>query len=248
MDCNAARQFLQFVTPAGTDLDGPEAAELNDHLAHCSACNALAQRQRHFDQQMTRAMKAVEVPRGLREHLLQTLQAQELPGSSRWRLHAIRGLALAASLLLVVAGWYLLSQPRLVSISAESVLHSYNYSRPGPAEGTEQLRQLHLTLPAPEFNFAYLVGAPALAILPGTQHTDRPVQVPQLVFVKGQEQAIVYIVDRRRYQIEELESSQEGYHYSLDLYQDPEQPTVVYLVLHTGKNWDWLRANALIEP
>ena len=57
MDCDTARLFLHFCRPGHDDLGGPEAVELEDHLAHCTACHAQALSQRHFDAHLGRAVR-----------------------------------------------------------------------------------------------------------------------------------------------------------------------------------------------
>src|SRR5579859_7283061 len=99
MDCKTARFFLHFYRPDTGDLDGPEVEELENHLAHCTECNALASGQRRLDQHLGRAMRAIEVPPRLRADVLDALTQQRRAWQRRWLRRATPA-AVAAALLL----------------------------------------------------------------------------------------------------------------------------------------------------
>jgi len=235
MDCNTARLYLQFVR-AG------EAAELDEHLAHCNECNALVLANDRLDQHLGRAMLAVEVPRGLKGQILQRL-ASERPGWYR-RFRGPGGILAAAAVLLAMVGAAVLFyKPARTPIELEQVLYSFNLSRPAEDVSNYQLQKLAAgqKVPrncAPDFvKYQYLVGMPSLAILPGT---DDKVIAPQFVFThpKGH-RAVVYVLPRKTYEVEPLASSDHGYPFGLDADAQPEA-AFVYLVFHTGKSWRWL--------
>src|SRR5215217_4583135 len=141
MDCNSARLFLHFARPGDRDLDGPEGAELDEHLAHCSECHALALNQARLDQHLGRAMRAVEVPRGLHGQILQRLAAERRGWYRRFgRVAGI--LSAAAALLLVVGAWYAFYTPPLRQIALDDVLTSFNVSRRDQDVANDQLRML----------------------------------------------------------------------------------------------------------
>ena len=49
MDCNTARLFIPVRRPGETGLDGPDAIDLETHLAQCGECNTLAMNQDRLD-------------------------------------------------------------------------------------------------------------------------------------------------------------------------------------------------------
>ena len=240
MDCSTARLFLPFHRPGGRDLDGPEAADLDLHLAHCTECNGLAMTQDRLDHTLGRAMRAVEVPRGLRAQIFERLAAQPTR-KTRWLAYSVRGLAAAAALVLLAVGWFVFYNPVRRPLNAEEICSRFNMSRPYEDESNAQLRQLGTRTGAPSFvNYAFLAGSPSLAVLPGTQEDKSPVKVPQFVFLKGDRHAVIYVVSRKKFQLEEPGSSTDGYAYRLEVVQ-PEGKEFAYLVLYTGPSWDWLK-------
>lgn len=247
MDCSTARLFLQLSRPEGNELQDAEAAELEAHLAVCTVCNHLAQDQARLDDHLGRAMRAVEVPRGLQEQLLHRLAAEQADRHRRWVAHIGRSLAAAAAILLLVWGWNYLYAPGKPVIAADDVLHGGNLTRAGSEErANDQLRLLRTVTGAPSFvNYAYLKGGAALAILPGTEHLKKPIEVPQLIFIDGPREAFVYCVPRDKFEIQDLENPSHGYTYKLDVYSPEdefEDARFVYFILHTGGNWSqWLK-------
>jgi len=240
MDCSTARLFIPFHRPGGRDLDGPEAADLDSHLAQCSECNGLAMTQDRLDQCLGKAMRAVEVPRSLRGQILERLAARPTR-KPRWIAYSVRGLAAAAAVLLAV-GWFVFYNPVRRPLDAEAIFVSFNLSRPAQQdEVNAQVRQLGARAGSPGFvNYAFLTGSPSLAILPGTQDDKSPVKVPQLVFQRGDRHAVVYVVSRKAFRLEEPSNPTDGYTYRLEVVQ-PEGSEFAYLVLYTGPNWDWLK-------
>jgi hypothetical protein len=243
MDCSTARLFLQLGRPGARDLDGPEAAALDEHLAACPTCHHFSLDQDRLDRRLGAAMRDVPVPAGLKEQVLLRLAADQGARQRRWAGRAVLGAAAAAAVVGLGVGLALLLAPNRPTISAEAVLQGANITRADSEEkANAQLRALRALPGAPTFlNYAYLKGGASLAVLPGTE-----VQAPQLVFTNGEREAIVYFVPRGKYQLEELGNPAQGYKYQLDVHRpDPAGPVpdckYVYLVLHTGENWDWLR-------
>jgi hypothetical protein len=249
MDCSSARLFLQFARPGGPDLDGPEAGELEAHLAHCSECNALALTQDRLDQHLGRAMLAVEVPRSLKAQIVQRL-ASERGAWYRRPFGRVAGiLAAAAALLLLVGGWYAFYKPPVRQIALDSVLESFIATPPGEEAANELLQMLaNRSVPrgcAPHFvNYEYLIGGPSLAILPGTQDY-KPVVVPQFIFSQPptpnsprDRRAVVFALPRKMYELENL-TKDHGYPFQLEKVVE-EKGDFVYLILHTGKDRRWL--------
>src|SRR5262245_38578280 len=105
MDCRSARLLLDFDRPQlqGTrpELEGDEVEALRTHLADCDACRSLAQDERAADDALSRAVKAVPVPDGLRDRLLARLSAER---DAWWRRVLLRSAGVAAAVFLAVWG------------------------------------------------------------------------------------------------------------------------------------------------
>jgi hypothetical protein len=250
MDCSTARLFLQLGRPGARELEAREAADLEDHLTHCSICHVIASDQARFDQHMATTMQAVEVPRGLREEILLRLDADSSDRHRRYAGKAVRiAVGLLALVVLSILGFSLFAlfgQPHSV-VPAHDVVESFNYLRPDIDQVNAQLKRLGARPGAPSFvNYAYLSGRPAVAILPGTEEWKTPIKAGQLSFLSPDKKhrAFVYIVPRKEYRIEEMEDPQLDYR--LDVYRPGySDQQYTYFILHTGKNasdWDWLKA------
>jgi len=226
------------------ELDAPAAKELAEHLAVCSECNAQARTQRRVDQLLGRAMRDVPVPVGLRTRILDRLAAEERR-PRRWFRPVTGVLVAAACLGLFVWAWYFLGVGRKTPLSVEQVVMAFNATPPGDAAKVdENFKRLGLSPCAPHnVNYSYLLSPPSKAPLPGFEKE----LVPHLVFGKGKERALMFIINVNRYRLEEWENAMAGYRLNAREWQDDKNPnnpppSVVYLVLHTGNNCDWLRA------
>jgi hypothetical protein len=253
MDCDNARLYLPYLTPGGKDLDGAEADELRAHLEQCSACNALAMNARRLDQHLGRAMRAVEVPVGMKGRILERLADKRRAVYRGWAKRAARVAAVAAGLLLAAwLGYFYWYAPHQNVINADTAHLSASLGPPDLDQVNAAFAQLGARKIAPDFvNYDYLVGEPALAELPG----HRGKEVPQLVFVRparkgGQPEkatkAIVYVIPTGQYPGHYTVSeptvvvNDEEYRYKVKSISDPDQ-RCTYLILYDGNNFDWLR-------
>ena len=99
MECRDAQFYLRFSSPGANDLAPEDTAALARHLADCSPCSAEARSVSAFDAAVGRAMRAVEVPTGLRARLIASTSAQR---GTMLRRRLGRSAAVAASLLLAL--------------------------------------------------------------------------------------------------------------------------------------------------
>src|SRR4051812_36139317 len=101
MDCNTARMLVAFFGRQGSELAPEDAAELNAHIAGCSACTATVRFERAFDDRVGKAMLAVPVPTDLKAKLLDGV-AVARGAWYRQKFYAVAGLA--AAILVTVGG------------------------------------------------------------------------------------------------------------------------------------------------
>jgi len=261
MDCDNARLYLPFLTPGGKDLDGAEAAELHAHLEQCTACNAQAMNANRIDQSLGRAMRAVPVPAGMKERLLERLAEER--GALRRRWLRGGGLVAAAAAVLLLAmgvGFFLRwDQQQHAQIDPERALEPVSLSGHDSESVERAFRQLGASRAvAPNYRYEFLVGDPAMVDLPGHEK----VRVPQLVFVDppaipllderealkrdgGQgvrpraRRAIVYVLPPNRHKVNpEKVVPHEEYRYNF--FYDKNEKGWECLILYDGKDWRWL--------
>lgn len=114
MDCREALFFVRFRrpgVPGAGELAPDDVAAVDRHLAACPACSAEASGAAAFDAALGSAMRAVEVPAGLRDRLFVTASVER---GRRLRRRAYQLTALAASLFLTIglaAGIFTATRP-----------------------------------------------------------------------------------------------------------------------------------------
>jgi|GEM_PF-941036 len=114
MDCREALFFLRFRrpgVPGAGELAPDDTASLERHLESCPACAAEAKAAAAFDAALGSAMRAVDVPAGLRDRLF---VASSVERGHRLRRRAYQLAALAACLFLTVglaAGIFTATRP-----------------------------------------------------------------------------------------------------------------------------------------
>ena len=94
MDCRTAQILLPF-RDRPDELADDERAELEQHLAGCKNCAALARAERSFDDSVGRAMQNVVVPAGLREQIVGRLAIERGNDKSENTLRPSRKLVVA---------------------------------------------------------------------------------------------------------------------------------------------------------
>ena len=76
MDCKTARMLIEFALPRCGELDAQESQALDNHLRDCGECAQAARVEFDADRHVSRAMRDVPVPSGLRERTI---------AAKRWR-------------------------------------------------------------------------------------------------------------------------------------------------------------------
>jgi hypothetical protein len=240
MDCKTARLLLDYLRPPGTkggaELGPDEASALEGHLAHCPGCDELARRERQVDEQLGRAMRQVEVPPGLRDRLMARLEQAPAGPYRRWFGHGLRFAAAAAALLLLVGAWWVWWLDRPQTVDTETVVRQFNESRANPRDEAQAFfKRMGVTTKLPQgLDYACLT-APGLAELPGYPG----IRVPQLVFTRNTNQAIVYVLPARRFVVKDEAGDASG-SYKLSVRQAPGDPNTLLMILYNSEDLDWL--------
>jgi hypothetical protein len=210
---------------------------LEDHFADCPACARVARNERQVDEHLRTAMSAILVPNDLPTRLLAHLAAQRAAWYRGWpgRHPAWACLVAAALLLMVGSGiyWFFRAKP---SIDLDIVLNDANEQLGASAQQVQQWfqgRGIRAEVPQ-EFNYAYVVSY-AEESLYGRR-------VPRLLFVRGQNQAYIYIVSTSQFDLRTaLQQLRAGSgDYTVELREHPENRKVAYLIIYTGGSLEWL--------
>jgi hypothetical protein len=190
MDCNEARRLLEFARPGVAELDGPDLAALESHLASCAECSTQSRSEHRRDERISQMLSAVDTPTDGPSRLLARLAAARRVWW-RNRILAIAtigvGLTLATTL-----GYQSFGRPNLDPFAVAQTA----YEQAGQWRGGEEARNVadrwlknidgRLAAPA-EWNYT------TLAFL-GRSEFEGVSAVPTMVFVRGDATARVYVV------------------------------------------------------
>lgn len=75
MDCRTALELLEAARPGTDDLSEPELQPVGAHLQNCPRCEAAYRRRQTLDRAIGHAIRDVPVPSGLKQRLLDRLEA-----------------------------------------------------------------------------------------------------------------------------------------------------------------------------
>lgn len=236
MDCKTARLFLHFSRPRADEMEAAEIEDLDAHLVCCSDCADVARTERRVDHQFGRAMRQVEVPEQLRARLLARLAVDRADWYRRWAGHALRALAIAAALMLLVWGgwqWRVNDRPR---VDVDAAFLQYGNQRLNNKEEVEaRFRGMGVRMHVPEnLRFEFLSHC-ELGQIPGNPGAV----VPWLEFVRGQNKADVYVVSPKQFNTEGLQFDPElsrGYPYKLRIERNGG---TAYLIFSKSDNLAW---------
>jgi hypothetical protein len=190
MDCNEVRRLLEFARPGVAELDGPDLAALESHLASCAECSAHSRSERRRDERIAQMLASVAMPADGPSRLLARLAAARRVW---WRNRILAAAAVFIGLTLVATLTYqLFGRPNLDPFAVAQTA----YEQAGQWRGAEEARNVadrwlkkvdgRLAAPA-EWNYT------TLAFL-GRSEFEGVSAVPTLVFVRGDATARVYVV------------------------------------------------------
>jgi hypothetical protein len=227
MDCRTARLLLNFAYPCRTELEGSEAEDLESHLAECVPCGAVAQAERRADNRIGQAMRAVPVPDGLRTRLLTQLDAERDAWYRRGVRRGLEVFAAAAVLLLAVWIVYTVQKSRPVPPDIPAMADRFQGDILNPSPDLIEQRFKTAAPPESEWNYRRLVYA-TLADFQGKS-------VPLLIFAHGDDQARLYILSQKDFDLSGLETGSpipgSGYKIEVEL-----KPGYAYVIFYTGES------------
>jgi hypothetical protein len=251
MDCKTARMLLDFARPHCAELDPAEARSLQEHLAHCPECDALAQAERAADEHIGEAVRQVDVPPGLRGRLLARLQteaaaADRQPAARGWA-GWVRAAAVAAAVLVAVSAWLFWQDARAVSINLPAFcdkLQEQEISPPGPAEINGWFTEMGVVTSAPDDVSPHGLNYKYFTYYGLTEFQGK--RVPQMIFVRNDHiraRAQVLILSGREFDLKHLppEEDRSGYQSKVELRR--VKPGYAYLIVYTGEDMRWLEAD-----
>jgi hypothetical protein len=234
MDCKTARLLLDFARPGAAELDPAEADVLERHLAGCPECDGQFHAERRLDQALGQAMRRVDLPPGLREQLLARLEADRGEWHRRRFGRFMRLAAAAAAAVLLTWGAWRWFAGRPTPLNPATFYDAVAFTPRGRTEVEDSFRRLGSPIVAPNVNYALLT-AHGLAELPG--YPGRV--VPQLVFHHALQDAVVFVIDTRRFDLPRDFERPSGSRYQVEVLPQADDH-FAYLVLYTGDNLAWL--------
>lgn len=111
MDCKTARLLIELERPWAPELAAADTDDLRSHLADCPDCATLHRHETRCDEAIGQAVRAVAVPAGLRQSILDRLE------QPRWHQRPLVRTALAAAAVLLLAvGYVWWRQPVLLNL------------------------------------------------------------------------------------------------------------------------------------
>ncbi len=240
MDCKTARLVLEFLRPGAGETDAAELAAFEQHLAGCPECDASARAERGLDHAFAKAMRAVEVPAGLRNRVLDRLERERGASSLRRFGHAGRLAAAAAAVVLAVWAVYAWRQSHLPAVDMADAWDELVAARAAPPSRddlADKFRRVGFAGPLPrDLNYSLLTYW-GMGEFQGRE-------VPQLIFLspEGGARARVRVLSAKQFNLADLPTSFQsppGYDYKLALWADSAGCAVA--VDYAGGGAGWLR-------
>jgi hypothetical protein len=244
MDCKTARLLFDFARPQAGELDAAELAAFEQHLAGCPECDTLARAERGVEFAFAKAMRAVEVPAGLRNRLMERLDRERGDVYLRWFGNAGRVAAAAAAVLLLVGGIYLWNQTHLPEVNMDLAWDEALNRRvapPGP-EALAAFFHKH----GYDGQIPQKLTYSSLAYYGMGEFQGR--QVPRMIFIAPEgsphagAHAEVLLLSPKQFNLAKAPAKFEsptGYPFQLALWRDPTGSTEV--VDYTGDSTNWFR-------
>jgi hypothetical protein len=188
MECRLAQILVPFAeTPQELSVEDRQALE--EHLAHCPQCGALVSRERAFHNRISRSMMDVPVPGGLRAQIHTSLAIDRSRVLRRKLIQSAA--AIAAVLLIALAGWSWWNRPQTVDLTSVGALEEQQVgTSPDQVAYVFNKQGLPIDWP-PDFD-------------PDLLRDELKVEfmghrVPRLIFQRGEGMAKVYVLKKSQF-------------------------------------------------
>lgn len=234
MNCETARMLFEFDRKA-EQMPPSEADGLRAHCAECPVCAAWTARSRNVDDVLGRAMRVVPVPDQLSQRILSKMGSERRRVRQRRWLRSAAGLAAAAAILLAVWAGLDWQARRPVRLDLDYIGNQAFVELANPSaesvEGSFREKGVELTAPR-DLNYRFF-RYHGFAELQGKR-------VPFLLFVRDRDQARVYILDGRQFDVADAlnHSQSAGSGCKAVVLREPTDRRFAYLVVHTGDALD----------
>jgi hypothetical protein len=229
MDCRTARQLWDFARPIHPELERGELQELETHLDECPECGPLIRAERRVDQHLGKAMQAVPVPKGLHGRISARLARERWGWNQRGRrIAAVLG---AAAAIFLVVGTVFLWPRKPIYLPVDQIggriwVQTAN-PRPEAIEADFESMGIKTVAPA-DVNYSFLRYY-GIENLKGKN-------VPVLFFTDGKNDACVYILPVKVFDVAEAFANQQGVGsgWEAEIRYDSSRQ-YGYLIIYTGE-------------
>lgn len=234
MDCRTVRFLEEFARPA-EQLDHAITEDLRRHCAGCPECESHHQRTYSIEATFVNAMRNITVPADGAERVKSVLRSQRRQSLARRFLRLSAGTAAAAMLLLGCWLGYDWLRDRQETLNVERISNDVFMALANPSpdsvEGWYLERGTTMT-PPPDFRYS-LLAYYDYADLQGKR-------VPLLVFTRGSEQARVFVLSQRQFDLKDaIAHGQElGSGCKAIVREHPTDKRFAYLVVFNGPSLD----------
>ena len=237
MDCIHARLLIVLQGRDAHELDADARAALEAHLEQCAACLAWSNQESRVDEALGTAIQSVPVPAALPSKILHTLEHQRRPRRVPW-------LSAAAAVLLLglATGGYLWYTDKPVLTMTSFTDEITNREVSSPENVKEWFAEMGMAMEVPQsFNFEncndYLIADVKGRKLPRLQYV-----------IRGEGESLpaiahVYVVDRTRFQVDDivraLEQNDEPMvtsNHKIQALPLDLQSRFIFVVVYTGEN------------
>jgi hypothetical protein len=235
MDCRTARLLLEFTRPGGAELRPAEAAELETHLHTCPDCASQAHTDRRVDEHLGQAVRAVPLPVGLRQRVMDRLARDRAVAWRRWAFRTVG--SAAAAVCLVACSWWVWAVVSIPALPVERIQEDafpIRASNPDSEKVQQWFQErYHVTTEVPRDigDFAVNYGL----LVDYTLVPFQGKQVPRLLFLKGDNSARIYIVTDWQFRMKDIPDGAifPGSGASVAVWKHPNR-NIAYIIVYSG--------------
>lgn len=223
MDCRTAQMLAAFTGPGKTELDADQLAALDLHLRHCPQCAKVIYRERAFDQKMTRAIRSITIPSGLKAAIL----AKVTPNPVWYRRRSWQ-VSLATAAAILIGFWFIIAGNRATTLDLQSVVETQLQP------STKELALKWLEQQGIEFSPELPLNLDLLATYGKRDFLGREVPSLFLLHPDKQASALIFVVRSRQFDWSEIPKIFSGSGMQIERLDDLNHPgDLSYIVFYT---------------